>query len=387
MDVQYPAAPGESPADAISVATVTETVKAVLEGAFTPLWIRGEISDFTAHRNGHWYFALRDRQSQIKCVVWNRDQGRFAAPPDDGMQVVALGQVTVYTARGDLQLTVKALGAEGDGLRRKALELARARLEKDGLLDPSRKRRLPRFPRRIAVITSPSGAALHDILSVVRRRSAGVEVVVIPARVQGAGAPAEIIAALRRLARWNDADIAIVGRGGGGHEDLWAFNEERVARAVAACPVPTISAVGHEIDTTLCDLVADVRAATPSAAAETAVPDRRQVVAAVRAGARALREGMASVAATRRHQVDSLAGCLRDATSNAVGSRKHRVGTAGARLESLSPLATLSRGYAVAHDVNGHTLSSVRDFVPDELFELTLRDGRIRANTISAEPS
>jgi exodeoxyribonuclease VII large subunit len=193
------------------------------------------------------------------------------APRDDGMQVVALGQLTVYSARGDLQFAVHAMEAQGDGLWRKALELTRAALDAEGLLAPERKRPIPRVLRRVAIVTSPDGAALHDIVSVARRRFASVELVVVPAKVQGDGAPEELCAALERVARWGDLDVVIVGRGGGAREDLWAFNDIGVARAIAGCPVPTISAVGHESDVTIADFVADVRAPTPSAAAEMVV--------------------------------------------------------------------------------------------------------------------
>ena len=259
--------PGESMRSAIAVSTLTQTAKDVIEGAFIPLWVRGEVSDFKSHRNGHWYFCLRDGTAQIRSVVWKRDQRGIPASPDDGMQVVAFGRLTVYAARGEMQFTVAKIEAEGDGLRRKALEITRARLEADGLLAPERKRALPRFPRVIAVVTSPDGAALHDIVAVVRRRGANVRLVVVPAAVQGDSAPEELCYALDQVNRWGGADLVIVGRGGGAREDLWAFNDERVARAVAACRVPTISAVGHEVDVSICDLVADHRSATPSAAA------------------------------------------------------------------------------------------------------------------------
>ncbi|HKO17155.1 MAG TPA: exodeoxyribonuclease VII large subunit, partial [Gemmatimonadaceae bacterium] len=242
--------PGASPRAAVSVATLTQTARDVLEGAFIPLWVRGEVSDFKAHRNGHWYFCLRDGAAQIRCVAWSRDRRSIPAPPDDGMQVLALGQLTVYAARGEMQLTVRRMEAEGDGLWRKALERTRARLEADGLLAPERKRALPRYPGVLAVVTSPDGAALHDIVAVVRRRAPHVRVVLVPAAVQGETARDELCFALDRLSRWGGADTVIVGRGGGAREDLWTFNDEHVARALAGCTAPTISAVGHEIDVT-----------------------------------------------------------------------------------------------------------------------------------------
>jgi exodeoxyribonuclease VII large subunit len=194
--------PGETAQSAVTVSLLSQTARDVVEGAFIPLWVRGEVSDFKAHRNGHWYFTLRDRTAQIKCVVWSRDQRGVPASPDDGMQVVAFGKLTVYAARGEMQFTVLRIEAEGDGLRRKALERTRARLEADGLLAPERKRPLPRFPRVIAVVTSPDGAALHDIVAVLRKRAANVRLIVVPAKVQGDSAPMELCAALARVNRW-----------------------------------------------------------------------------------------------------------------------------------------------------------------------------------------
>lgn len=375
------AAPGESAETAVAVASLTQTAKAVIEGAFAPLWVRGEVSDFKAHRNGHWYFSLRDESAQIRCVVWARDQRGIPASPDDGMQVSALGQLTVYAARGEMQFSIRRMEAVGDGLWRKAFEQTRARLEADGLLAPERKRPIPRYPRRIALITSPTGAALHDVTAVIRRRAPAVEVVVIPAAVQGETAPRELVAALDRLARWRDADLLIIGRGGGAREDLWAFNDEQVARALAACPIPTISAVGHEVDVTICDLVADLRAPTPSAAAEAAVRAVSELAAEVRAFGARLRRGVASrleVAGLRLHRAGR---ALAARAERGVERRRARLAALAGRLDALSPLATLDRGYAVARDDAGRVLASVAQFAPGDAFRLTLRDGEIRART------
>jgi exodeoxyribonuclease VII large subunit len=375
--------PGASPGSAIAVSTLTQTVKDVVEGAFIPLWIRGEISDFKAHRNGHWYFCLRDQFSQLRCVVWSRDQLGIPAAPDDGMQVTAFGQVGVYAARGDMQFTISRLEAEGDGLWRKALERTRVRLERDGLLAPERKRALPRFPRCIAVVTSSSGAALHDIVAVVRRRAPGVEVVVVHAAVQGESAPRELCAALDRVARWGRAELVIIGRGGGSREDLWAFNDERVARAVAACPVPTISAVGHEVDLTLCDLVADQRAPTPSAAAEAAVPSRHEVARELASQRRHLVSAIDACLSEPRHRAAVAQRALSSAMTDHLTSRRTAFGGLAGRLHALSPLATLERGYAVARDASGRTLASAADFKPDGEFTLRLRDGEVDAKVRS----
>jgi exodeoxyribonuclease VII large subunit len=371
--------PGASAAAAVSVGTLTRIAKDVLEGAFLPLWVRGEVSDFKAHRNGHWYFCLRDADAQIRCVVWSRETRRIPAPPDDGMEVCARGQLTVYPARGDMQFVVTAMEAVGDGLWRKALELAIARLDRDGLLAPERKRSLPPLPRRIAVVTSPDGAALHDIISVVHRRCPIVEIVVVATKVQGDGATDELIAAIERVSRWGEADTVIVGRGGGGREDLWAFNDERVARAVAACPVPTISAVGHEVDVTLCDLVADVRAATPSAAAEAAVPVLSDVRAYLAGLAAAMRTELERRVSDARDRLEHSARELRLVATRSAERRRARLEGAAGRLHALSPLATLARGYAVARDSSGTTLSHLAQFTPGLPFSLTVRDGTISA--------
>lgn len=381
--------PGASPRSAISVTTLTRTAKDVLEGAFMPLWIRGEVSDFKRHRNGHWYFCLRDAESQVRCVVWSRDQRGMPTSPDEGMQVTALGQLTMYAARGDVQLSVKAMAAEGDGLWRKALEEARQRLAADGLLDPSRRRPLPLVPRRIAMVTSPDGAALRDVIAVARRRNPSVGIVVVPAKVQGAGAPEELVAALDRVRRWvldardegrePPVDAVIIGRGGGGREDLWAFNDERVARAVAACPLPIVSAVGHEVDITLCDLVADLRAPTPSAAAESLVPEREALLQALRDRAEALAAGAQRHVTGARERLVSLAGAMSDRAGRLAERRRARLEAVAGRLHALSPLATLGRGYAVARAASGEPLTSVSRFTAGTAFVLQLRDGAVRA--------
>jgi exodeoxyribonuclease VII large subunit len=377
--------PGASPTSAVSIATLTRTAKEVLEGAFVPLWVRGEVSDFKAHRNGHWYFCLRDAEAQLRGVVWSRDRRRIPAPPDDGMQVVALGQLTVYAARGEMQFTVVRMEAEGDGLWRKALDFTRARLEAEGLLDPARKRPLPRFPRRIAVITSRDGAALRDIVSVVSRRCPVVEVVLIPASVQGESAPESLCFALDQLSRWREADLLIIGRGGGSREDLWAFNDERVARALAACPIPTISAVGHEIDISICDLVADLRAATPSAAAEAAVPVLLEEHARARALATAISRLGADHVARARRRAERSARSIVEAAELALERRRSRTDSVAGRLHALSPLATLRRGYAIARDNAGRTIRTVDRLAPGEELEIRLHDGVVRARVSSVE--
>jgi exodeoxyribonuclease VII large subunit len=373
------AATGETPASAVSVTTLTHTLRDILEGAFMPLWVRGEVSGFKQHRNGHWYFTLRDRESSLRCVVWGKTASRIPAPPDEGMGVVALGQVTVFPARGDVQFVIRALEAVGGGLWQKAFDRTRARLDADGLLDPARKRPLPFLPWRVAVITSGDGAALHDIVSVVRRRNPLVELVLIPAVVQGDGAPGSLCAALDRLAAWGGADVAIIGRGGGSREELWAFNDERVARKVAASLIPIISAVGHEVDVSICDLVADWRAATPSAAAERAVP----VLADLRRETALLAQRMAAAARARvrdaRRSLEEAARHGGSAARRLVEQRRLRIESVAGRLHALSPLATMSRGYAVLSDGDGRVVTSAGQLSPGAPVNLRLRDGAAAA--------
>jgi len=376
---------GFAPDKPASVSDVALETRALVESGLHPLWVRGEISDFKQHRNAHWYFNLRDASAQIKCVVWSRDQRGLPAPPDDGMQVVLYGQMTVYTARGDLQLKVTRMQADGDGLWRKAMEQTLAKLRGEGLLEESRKRPIPRFPKCVAIVTSPDGAAIGDIVAVLRKRHSGVQLIICPAKVQGDGAPREIVMALRRVARWGKADLVIVGRGGGAKEDLWAFNDERVARAIVACPVPVISAVGHETDITVCDAVADLRAPTPSAAAMAACVAREEIEKAFVGARRDLAFAMATLVRDARTDLDRTRKRLGQSTERVVVRNRSTIGTAAARLNALSPLVTLSRGYAVARDADGGALTSVQHFKPGLDFELLLHDGKVNAEARSVE--
>jgi exodeoxyribonuclease VII large subunit len=380
-----PLFPGASVESAVSVATLTQTARDILEGAIMPLWVRGEVTDFKAHRNGHWYFCLRDATAQIRCVVWSKDRRGIPAPPDDGMAVTALGQLTVYPARGEMQFVIKRLEAEGDGLWRKALDRTIAVLKDAGLLAPERKRPLPRYPRCVAVVTSRDGAAFHDVVAVLKRRAPGVQIVLVATAVQGDGAPRALAQAIDRVGRWGGADTLIVGRGGGGREDLWAFNDERVARALAGCPTPTISAVGHEIDLTVCDLVADWRAPTPSAAAEAAVRAHAEVSAEVRAFAGRLGVAVDVQLGAARARFAAAVRHVAAAARRCTERRRARLETTAARLDGVSPLATLARGYAVAREPGGSALTSVRRFEPGAAFELLLRDGRVNARATSVD--
>ncbi len=379
-------APGASRESAISITDLNNSTRALVEQTFGHFWVRGEVTDFKRHRNGHWYFSLRDSISQMSCVIWSRDQHGIPASPDDGMQVVALAQMTMFPARGSLQLKITRIEAQGDGLWRKAMEETLARLRADGLLEPGRKRAIPLFPRCLGIVTSANGAALHDIISVATRRRPGIEIIVSCAAVQGESAPREIRAALLRVRRWKGVDVIIVGRGGGARDDLRAFNDESVARAICDCEMPVISAVGHEIDTTVCDLVADMRAATPSAAAEHAVPALADLRSALRARHGSLVSAVTHRAASAQADVRTTARDLRAAAIRLVEKRRAGMGGVAGRLNALSPLATLSRGYAVARRPDGEMLTSASQFVTGEKFNLTLHDGAVGARVEDVRP-
>jgi len=341
------------------------------------------------HGSGHCYFTLRDASARLRCVMFRTDAQRLPTDPEEGMEVRAFGTLTLYERGGDFQLVVRELEAQGaGGLWRLAFERLRAKLEQEGLLAPERKRPLPRFPATVGVITSPDGAALHDILRVIERRAPWTRVVFCPARVQGEGAAEDLARALGVFRVAPVADVLIVGRGGGSVEDLWAFNEEVLARAIAASPIPVVSAVGHEIDVTIADLVADARAPTPSAAAEMVVPDRgalgREVAVLTARMTAALHRRLSGA----RDEVDGLRDALGDAIGRTLRRRAEQLEAVAGRLDALSPLAALRRGYAVPLGEDGRILRSARQFEPGGRVRLRVVDGRVdcRVEGVSLEP-
>src|SRR5512143_445961 len=277
------ARPGERPGRrrAFTVSELTDRIQGVLETEFVDVWVEGEVSNLKIASSGHWYFSLKDEKSQIRAVVWKIDTRLVRFRPKDGMKVLVRGQLRVYPPRGEYQISVQVLEPLGKGSLQQAFEELKEKLEKEGLFDPARKRAIPMLPHRIGVVTSPTGAVLRDILRVLRSRYVNLEVLVYPALVQGDGAASEIVRGIRALNRLGGLDVIVLARGGGSLEDLWAFNEEKVARAIAASRVPTLSAVGHETDFTIADFVADLRAATPSAAAERVVQAKDELMARV----------------------------------------------------------------------------------------------------------
>jgi exodeoxyribonuclease VII large subunit len=395
-----PRAPRPEPA-IVSVTVLNAMVKELLETRIPPVWVEGEVSGWKRHSSGHCYFCLRDSHAQINAVMWRSDAQRLPAEPEPGMRVRALGTATLYEKRGDFQFVVRRLeSSEHDGLWRLAFERLRARLEREGVLAPERKRPLPRFPQTIGVVTSPVGAALHDILHVIARRAPWTRVIISPARVQGEGAAYDVARALGLLHRSPaPVDVIILARGGGSVEDLWAFNEEPVARAIAASPVPVVSGVGHEVDVTIADLVADVRAPTPSAAAEHAVPDGaalRDELALVRtrlarglrryahrrhalldvAGER-LQRRMLRLVEIRRSRLERTRERLDRRMLRIIETRRTTLARLAGQIDALSPLQSLARGFAVPLDDDGRILRRRAQFERGASFQLRVVDGTV----------
>ena len=383
-----------------SVTQVNRAVRGLLEDTIESLWISGEVANWTRARSGHCYFTLKDEQSQLRSVMFKTEAETLPADPEEGTTVRAFGGLTLYEARGEYQLVVRRLESQdAEGLWRQAFERLRLKLEAEGLLAPERKRALPRFPKAVGVVTSLVGAALADILTVVRRRAPWTRVVVRGARVQGEGSGDEVAEAIAALGSSGLVDVLIVGRGGGSLEDLWAFNEEVVARAIVACPIPVISAVGHEVDVTISDLVADVRAPTPSAGAEAAVEDgeglsdalsvtrtrmsgalraitfRRREVLGVRLGQ--LRRSGVGLVQPRRAAVSRTGDRMESAVRGIAMLKKARLTEVAGKMDVLSPLATLGRGYALPQNASGRILRTVEAFEKGDRFSLRVSDGSV----------
>jgi len=363
------------------------------------VFIRGELSNYKIHSAGHHYFSMKDRESAINCVMFQRDAGRLRFRPENGMKVIALGRVTVFPRDGKYQFYVSQMVLDGVGDLHAAFEQMKARLASEGLFDPAHKKPLPKFPKRIALVTSPEGKAVRDMIEVLGKRWPLTEVVVVPCRVQGPEAAAEIAGAIAWVNALKNADLIITGRGGGSMEDLWCFNEEVVARAIYASEIPVISAVGHGPDVAISDYVADLRAATPSNAAELAVRDQRELrgrldqlgrrlakamerqlqvsrTALERAGqSRILRNPMAWVD-DRRALLEYHREKLCRGMAGELDRSRSRLGRLAASLDALSPLRVLGRGYAIARGPRG-LVKSVKDVSPGEELRLTLSDGAL----------
>lgn len=397
-----------------TVKDVNRLVKQLIEGdqRLQAIAVMGEISNFKRHTSGHMYFTLKDEEARLRCVMFRSRNQHLRFVPQDGMSVVAWGSLGVYEVAGEYQLYVEDMFPGGVGRLYAAFEALKAKLEAEGLFAPERKRPLPPLPRRVGVVTSPTGAAIRDILTVLRRRFPGLEVIISPAVVQGEQGPPSVVAALERLRRWGPVDVVIVGRGGGSLEELWTFNDERVARALAAFPAPVVSAVGHETDFTIADFVADRRAPTPSAAAEMVVPEKRGLQEQLRSWQRRLVHSMqrrvqverdrlrllqerpvllrpVQQIAQRRQQVDELVYRAEMAMGHRLRAQRAQLQALTGKLDALSPLATLARGYAICSTPRGELVRRAGQVQVGDRVRVRLGEGGLacRVEEVDAAPS
>ncbi len=385
-----------------SVSEVNEFIRALLDGVpqLQTLSVRGEISNYKLYPSGHHYFTLKDESSAIRCVMFRGAAGHLRFRPENGMKVIAFGRVSVFPRDGAYQLYVSELAPVGVGDLHVAFEQLKATLYAEGLFDPVHKKPLPRYPRTVGIITSSAGAAVHDMIRILRARYPLAQVKLLAVRVQGTEAPAEIVGAIRYANRYRVADVLIAGRGGGSIEDLWAFNDERVARAIYASDIPVISAVGHEPDVTIADFVADARASTPSNAAELAVPEQSELRVRLEAAQRrmeklelarlaAARERLrgsadkrvlrdpATLLAERRMLLDYTQRRLSRAAERRFAAARQRFGALAAALDAMSPLKVLSRGYAVALTLNGTVLRRAQQAACGDSITVRLSQGAL----------
>jgi exodeoxyribonuclease VII large subunit len=386
---------------ALTVGQLTDQIKDLLEGRLPPAWVEGEISNLKAAPSGHLYLTLKDERAQIQAVMFRGNASALRFTPENGMKVLVFGTVTVYPPRGQYQMKLTRMKPSGIGELQLAFEQLKARLAAEGLFDAGRKRPLPYLPRRIGIVTSPIGAAIRDLITVLTRRMPSIEVVLAPVKVQGEGSAAEIAEGIVRLNALGGLDLLIVGRGGGSLEDLWAFNEEIVARAIAASKLPVISAVGHEVDFTIADFVADVRAPTPSAAAELAVPEyialcnnikslsmrvERSLLRKLRlardAFARILTRSLfrrpRELIEMHAQRVDEMSSTIQSAARRMLAMKEAKFEAALNRLEPLSPLRTLKRGYSlVTRHGTREPLTDTKDLKPGDRLDVRLAQGHV----------
>ncbi|MEG1658021.1 MAG: exodeoxyribonuclease VII large subunit [Oscillibacter sp.] len=384
------------------VSQVNLYIKALLDGApiLNDLTIRGELSNYKMYPSGHHYFTLKDAEGSLRCVMFRGQASHLRFRPENGMKVLASGRITAFPRDGSYQLYCNTLSPDGVGDLYVAFEQLKAKLLEEGLFDADHKQALPSYPETIAIITSSAGAAVHDMIRILRRRYPIAKVVLLPVRVQGAEAPAEIAGAIRYANRWRVADVLITGRGGGSMEDLWAFNDERVARAIYESNIPVISAVGHEPDVTIADFVADARASTPSNAAEIAVPDQGELLRWLQeSGSRmaqaesrrldglrrqwtALRQrrvmqDQGAYMQDKRMALSHVQQRLSDLAAALTARKRDQFSTLAASLDAMSPLKVLGRGYAIAQDSRGGILKSYRDAPPGSSIRMTLGEGAL----------
>lgn len=385
---------------ALTVTQLNNIIKDIIESEplLSNVYVCGELSNYKMYPSGHHYFTLKDKESSIRCVMFRRNAARLRFRPENGMGVIVCGRISVFPRDGAYQLYCSSISPEGMGDLQVAFEQLKAKLSEEGLFDAAHKKALPHFPKRIAIITSSAGAAVHDMIRILGQRWPMAKVILLPVRVQGAEAPPEIVGALRYANEFDVADLIITGRGGGSIEDLWAFNDERVARAIFESRIPVISAVGHEPDVTISDYVADRRASTPSNAAEIAVPDRREVMDAIASyeirSTQAIQKKVGQLSDrlnvyrnkhvltvptayidNKRMELDRIRDRLISAQEQNINFNRNKFIALTAALDAMSPLKVLMRGYAIASKESGKSIKSVNELSPGDRLELSLSDG------------
>ncbi len=392
-----------------SITELTKELKQILEGAFPKIWVEGEISNYIKHSSGHRYFTLKDQNAQIRCVMWRWMGSHLIFEPQDGLKVRASGQITVYEKSGQYQLIVTSMQPAGIGELELAFQQLKNKLADEGLFDPEHKVPIPEFPDRIGVVTSPTGAAIKDILNITSRRAPWVEIILWPVLVQGEGAAEQIAHAIRGFNKYDLVDVLIVGRGGGSLEDLWAFNEEEVARAIYDSDLPVISAVGHEIDFSIADFIADLRAPTPSAAAEIAVPDGEELLSRIDGYLESIISTMADmieqhqgrlddilsryglrkpleIIAQRAQRCDDLSHLLDIQISHRMQTFMNRSQILVEKLEMISPKAVMKRGYSYARDPQGRAVRSFKQVAIDDKIDIILYEGGLQTRVTRIDP-
>ncbi len=368
------------PPKIFSVAELTKNIRSLLEGNFGEVWVCGEISNFKAHTNGHFYFSLKDEKAQLSAVMFRGANAKLAFRLQDGIEVICHGRISVYEARGQYQIILDYLEPKGIGALQLAFEQLKKKLGAEGLFDVARKRALPFLPKKIGVVTSPTGAAIRDILNILRRRYPDIEVLLIPVKVQGDGAAIEIAAALELMNEQTDVDVIIVGRGGGSIEDLWAFNEEVVARAIFKSQIPVVSAVGHEVDFTIADFVADVRAPTPSAAAELVVPRKQDLEMTIQTMRTRLIQAVSKDFPQRMMRLDTLRERLSYGWQVGFEKRDDYLKRLMSNLHHLSPLNILAKGYSVVQKVGStKPIKKASVLKEGDSLQITFAEGLCRA--------
>jgi exodeoxyribonuclease VII large subunit len=367
---------------AFSVSELVSKLRGAVESSVGQVWVRGEVSSLKVQASGHWYFTLRDADSCVRCVMWKTYTARMKATPPEGTEVYLRGTPEIWEERGELRMRVVVmLPTAGMGLQQLGREKVRAALERDGLLDPRRKRALPEFPQTVAIVTSQDGAALHDMVTVARRRWPRIRLLVVSAKVQGEDAPRELVRAMELVNRIPQVDVCVIGRGGGAREDLGAFDDEKVCRAVAALSVPTISAVGHETDISLTDLVADLRAPTPSAAMELALPDRDDAMRHLNGLGTRLGRGLGRRTALLQARLARTGDRIQVAMDRHIRAPRTSIDTIAVQLEALSPLKVIARGYSVARLETGAVVRRKADLPSGARFSLRVSDGEVLARS------